>query len=237
MSDRRCLCLALAALLLGGAAWTGNTAEPAEGRIAGLVRYTGTVPADQVIPTTDGGMIRHNDLVVDAKTKGLRHVAAVLEDAPAQPKAEKAKPAVIDQRDMVFVPRMISIQHGQAVRFENNDLCNHSVMGISTSKANQFNTVAGPGQPISRVFELQKHPVKIGCALHGWMAAWVVVVPHPWFAVSDELGKFEIGNVPPGKYMLVLSHPDTGLQERQMVVVEAGKTALVKVDWEKAPGK
>ena len=69
MSDRQCLCLALSALLLGGAAWTGNTAEPAEGRIAGEVRYTGTVPADQVIPTT--GLQERQMVVVEAGKTAL----------------------------------------------------------------------------------------------------------------------------------------------------------------------
>jgi len=55
--------------------------------------------------------------------------------------------------------------------------------------------------------------------------AWVYVVPHPWFAVSDVQGKFKIEAVPSGEYTLWLRHPDTGVQERQDLEVEAGKTA------------
>ena len=50
--------------------------------IRGVVRFLGDVPADRKIMTTDGGTIVHNDLVVDAKTKGLRDVAVYLEKAP-----------------------------------------------------------------------------------------------------------------------------------------------------------
>ena len=60
-------------------------------------------------------------------------------------------------------------------RFENNDLCNHSVMAASTLPANQFNIVAAPNQPYEHLFEPQKHPVQVGCALHPWMRALVVV--------------------------------------------------------------
>ncbi|MBY0527006.1 MAG: hypothetical protein K2R98_26670 [Gemmataceae bacterium] len=207
------------------------------GSIVGVVRYTGKVPPAQKIATTDGGTIEHNDLVVDGKSKGLRWVVAVLDDAPAQPKLEKAKPVLIDQRDMIFLPRVTAIQHGQPVRFENNDICNHSVQSSSTTKANQFNQVAAPNQPIEHTFELQKRPVVIGCSLHAWMRAYVYVVPHPWFAVSDEKGAFRIDKVSPGKYVLLLAHPDTNHQERRAVTVTAGKTTEVTVEWDKVATK
>ncbi len=69
------------------------------------------------------------------------------------------------------------------------------------------------------------------------MRAWVYVVRHPWFAVTEPDGRFRIANVPPGKYTLLLSHADTGMQDRRTVTVEAGKTATLTVDWEKAERK
>lgn len=211
----------------------GNAAEPKVGTIAGVVRYSGKVPPPKKIATTDGGTILHNDLVVDPRSSGLRYVIAVLEDAPARPKVQKAQPVVVDQRDMIFLPRVVAVQHGQPVQFENNDLCNHSVMASSTVKANQFNVFVTAKQPHECIFEPQKPPIQIGCSLHGWMRAWVFVVPHPWFAVSDTKGKFQIEGVPPGKYTLWLRHPDTGHQDRRAVEVIAGKTTQVKIEWEK----
>jgi plastocyanin len=213
----------------------GTPALPAEkpGGIAGVVRYIGTVPPPEVILTTDGSTTRHSDLVVDPKTKGLRYVVAVLENAPAQPKVTKAKPVLVDQRDMVFVPRVVAVQHGQAVSFDNSDSCNHSVMASSTVPANQFNVFVSNGKPYEHSFEAQKHPLQIGCSLHAWMRAWVYVVPHPWFAVSDESGRFQINEVPPGKYTLRLRHPDTGHQERREVEVQAGKPLELTIEWRK----
>jgi plastocyanin len=224
----------LSAMLLGVLAGSAVAAEPANGGIQGVVRFTGEAPAVRRIPTSDGTIIEHYDLVIDPKSKGLRYVAAILEDAPAQPKVKDAKRIVVDQRDMVFIPRVVAVRHGQEVRFDNSDLCNHSVMTETLTKANQFNYFATPGNPIDRVFELQKAPVKIGCALHAWMRAWVYVVPHPWFAVSDEQGRFLIDQVPPGRYTLLLTHPDTGLQERQTVTVEAGRVLELDFEWKKA---
>lgn len=226
----------LIGLLAGGVtARAADSATPkAElGAVHGQVRFTGDVPKPKKITTTDGGTLEHSDLVVDPKTKGLRYVVAILEDAPGQPKLEKTKALLVDQRDMVFLPRVIAVQHGQAVRFENNDLCNHSVMAASTVKANQFNVFVTGTQPYEHVFDPQKHPVQIGCSLHGWMRAWVYVVPHPWFAVSNAEGQFKIEQVAPGKYTLWLRHADTGQHERRAVEVPPGKMTEVKVEWRK----
>jgi plastocyanin len=223
-------------LLLGCGAWALPAAEPAGAVIAGVVRFTGTLPKPQLIHTTDNSTILHSDLVVDSRSKGLQFVAVSLEDAPAQPKADKAAPVVMDQRDMLFIPRVVAAQHGQMVRFENNDLCNHSVMAVSLLPANQFNRFGIPGQPVEHAFEAQNRPVQIGCSLHGWMRAWVYVFPHPWFAVTDAQGKFRIENVPPGEYILWFHHADTNLQQRRKLKVQAGQQLEVNLDWDRPKG-
>jgi plastocyanin len=225
----------LAWLSLPACLLLGTPARPAEqpGSIAGVIRYTGPVPPPEKIVTTDGSTLQHRDLVVDPQTQGLRYVVAVLDNAPAQPKVQGARPVLVDQRDMVFLPRIVAVRHGQAVSFDNSDTCNHSVMASSTVPANQFNVFVLPGKPYERVLEPQKHPVLIGCSLHPWMRAWVYVVPHPWFAVSDEQGKFQIKDLPPGRYTLWLRHPDTGHQERREIEVRAGKTLELNIEWRK----
>lgn len=217
----------LAILLCG----TATVAVEKPGEIVGTIRYLGSMPPPQRILTTDGRTIEHNDLVVDPKTKGLRYVVAALENAPAQPKVKKAKPVFVDQREMLFVPRVVAVQHGEVVNFDNSDNCNHSVMAISTVLANQFNVFVVSGKPYEHVFEPQKHPVLIGCSLHAWMRAWVYIVPHPWFAVSDEQGKFRINQIPPGTYTLRLRHQDTVSEERREVEIQPGKTVELAIEW------
>src|SRR4051794_36961852 len=101
----------------GGLRGGDGTPQEPFGIIAGVVRFTGKVPPPKEVVTTDGSTIRHSDLVVDGKTRGLRYVVAALEDAPARPRVGKAEPVLVDQRDMLFVPRVVAVQHGRAVRF------------------------------------------------------------------------------------------------------------------------
>jgi hypothetical protein len=52
-----------------------------------------------------------------------------------------------------------------------------------------------------------------------------------WFAVSDELGKFDLKDIPPGKHTLWLRHPDTGYQERRTVEIQTGKALQLAIEW------
>jgi hypothetical protein len=64
------------------------------------------------------------------------------------------------------------------------------------------------------------------------MLAFVVVVPTPYFAVTDATGAFEIKGVPAGKYTLVVWHEKKdGLE--QEVTVPAGKPLKLDLVLEK----
>jgi plastocyanin len=215
----------LSLLTMAPLAWSGEET----GTIAGTTRYVGDVPAAQKIVASDGTVIIHNDIVVDEKSKGLRHVAAILQGKFTP--AKKRGPASIDQRDMLFVPRVIAVQEGDLVRFENSDLCNHCVKADGTRDENLFNIITPPGKSYEFRFKAQKSPVVIGCPIHGWMRAWVYVAPHPYLAVSDAQGRFRIENVPVGKHTLLLAHADTGFREEIAVEVEAGKTTELRREW------
>jgi plastocyanin len=213
-------------------------AQEKTGTIQGVIRFTGAVPPAKQLPTGDGGMIDHYDLVVDAKTKGLRWVIAVLEDAPAQPKLKGGEdPVLIDQKNFLFIPRVIAVQHGQPVLFDNSDNVNHSVTIFGKNKENEVNTFVTKKDPLTKAFEAEPAPLRVGCVLHASMTAWVYVAPHPWVAVTDEKGAFTIKDVPPGKYKLRLYHPDTRLEERKEVTVKAGQKLGVDVEWKESKPK
>jgi plastocyanin len=204
---------------------------PTTGSITGAIRYTGVIPPSQRITLTDGSLLMHNDVVVDAKTKGLRDVVVLLDWKEKTPLDAKAKPVVVDQRDLLFVPRVITVQAGRKVRFENNDSFNHCVGAKSVIAENSFNVTTPAGQPYEHQFKAQKNPIPIDCALHSWMRAWIIVAEHPYHAVTDARGAFRIDGVPAGKHKLLLIHPETNYRDAITIDVQAGKTADVAVEW------
>ena len=56
--------------------------------------------------------------------------------------------------------------------------------------------------------------VRLRCDVHPWMAGWLVVVEHPYAAVTDAEGRFTIADVPPGAYTLAVWHERLGRTER-----------------------
>lgn len=205
-------------------------APPPRGAIVGVVRYSGKVPPARKLATIDGTLI-HRDLIVQPRSLGVRDVVANLVDAPAQPRRVGGEPVYMDQRDLLFVPRVLVVQHGQVVRFDNSDACNHSVQANSTVAANAFNVFVPPNKPIDHSFVAQRHPVQIGCSLHAWMRGWIYIFDHPWFALTGEDGTFRIDHVPAGKYTLWLRHADTGLNARHAVEVRDGGLTRIEQEW------
>lgn len=132
-----------------------------------------------------------------------------------------AAPVVIDQRACVYGPRVVGVRVGQRLLIRNDDALLHNVHSLSTSN-NSFNV----GQPSAgATFEFTpKSPevmVKLGCDVHRWMTAFVGVMPHPYFAVSDTAGRYTIAQVPAGTYTLRTWHEQFG-ERAQTVTVKPG---------------
>jgi plastocyanin len=143
-------------------------------------------------------------LVLNPAGKPVADAAVVLEPlAPSHVKVHAA--ATIEQRNREFLPYVTVVQTGTAIDFPNNDTTRHHVYSFSPPKQFEIKLYAGkPGQPI--VFD-KPGEVVIGCNIHDWMEAYVLVVDSPWFAKTAADGKAVIANVPPGHYRVRLWHP------------------------------
>jgi len=132
--------------------------------------------------------------------------AVVLEPlAPARARLRPSAHATIEQRGTEFIPWMTVVQTGTAIDFPNNDTTRHHVYSFSSPKRFEIKLYVGkPSQPV--LFD-QAGEVVIGCNIHDWMEAHVLVVDSPWFARTAPDGRAAIANVPPGRYRLRLWHP------------------------------
>ncbi len=115
-----------------------------------------------------------------------------------------AKHAVVDQKHMTFVPHVIVVLKGTAVDFLNSDPVGHNVYwpSVSGNKKLAHNMGTWPqGQSKSFTFN-DPGVASLLCNVHPEMSGYVVVVPTPYFAVTNKDGEFEIKDAPAGSYTL-----------------------------------
>jgi plastocyanin len=116
------------------------------------------------------------------------------------------QPAVMDQRDRRFVPQILPVQTGAEVRFPNTDSISHHVYSFSPPKRFELYLPKGGKHADSVVFD-KPGIVALGCNIHDWMLAYILVVDTPWFTQTDAKGHAEIPDLPAGAYHLVVWHP------------------------------
>jgi plastocyanin len=148
-------------------------------------------------------------LVQTPAGKPLADAAVVLEPLgslrTSAPAPKNRTRATIEQRGAEFIPFVTVVQTGTPVDFPNNDTVRHHVYSFSQPKRFEIKLYAGrPGQPIT--FD-RPGEVDIGCNIHDWMEAHVLVVESPYFGKTAADGQVRIANLPAGRYRLQLWHP------------------------------
>jgi plastocyanin len=142
-------------------------------------------------------------------------------------------PAVMDQRDRRFVPQVLTVQTGAAVSFPNTDSISHHVYSYSPAKRFELYLPKSDhkrGDHGSQVIFDRPGIVALGCNIHDWMLAYILVVDTPWFGETDARGRAVLAELPPGRYRLVVWHPRIGDKEPELqreVRLEAASSA----DW------
>ena len=149
-------------------------------------------------------------------------------DAVAGKKFEApADHVVVDQKKMTFVPHVSVVQQGTTVEFLNSDPVGHNVYwpSISGNKKLAHNMGTWP-QGQKKPFQfMDLGAASLLCNVHPEMSGYVVVVPTPYFAVTDKDGNYTIKNVPPGHYT-ILTWSEEGKPTTQAVDVTAATTTL-----------
>jgi plastocyanin len=113
--------------------------------------------------------------------------------------------ATIDQRDETFVPGVVVIQRGGSVIFHNSDRTRHHI--YSFSQIRQFEFVQKPDDISPTVSFDVSGVAAIGCNIHDSMVAYVYVTDASRAAVTNDLGKAEITDLPAGTFTATVWHP------------------------------
>lgn len=141
--------------------------------------------------------------------------------------------AIVDQVDKEFIPYVMPIKVGTAVKFPNHDNIRHHVYSFSSAKTFEIPLYLGtPREPV--VFD-QPGVVVLGCNIHDWMASYVFVSDSPYFALTGESGKAMVDSVPAGEYDVTVWHPRLRGEAdslNQRITVESGGTVALAFEIE-----
>lgn len=186
-----------AAALAAGLLWLSTAAAAGAGEITGQL----------TILNKDGQALTRFD-----------HAVVYIEGIESPPPAE---PAVLDQKNKEFTPRLMPVVKGQEIRFLNSDKVQHNV--FSPHEQEPFDLGLYPvGESRSvRLNVLRRH--KIYCNLHKSMVADIFVLPNRYFSLSDESGRYRIQGLPEGNYVLRAWHIFGGIDQK---TIRVGKHPL-----------
>jgi plastocyanin len=193
---------ALSALFLGAVA-SAYTGAPVTGGavIAGTVTAPGAKAPAPVKVSKDVQVCsatHQPETIVVGKDGALANAVVYLKDISSGKPLDTAAKASLDQKGCNFVPHVMVVPVGSPLMIHNNDNVLHNVhalLGVDTL----FNVAL----PIAGM-QLPQTMKKLGIvtvkcdAGHTWMSSYVHVVEHPYYAVTDAAGKFELKDVPPG---------------------------------------
>ena len=162
------------------------------------------------------------ELVVDPKTKGVANAFAYINRPKGQnPEAIKAlvekEPKVeLDQKECQFEPYAIALHKGQTLVLKSSDPKGHNVRYNGFGGA-ALNTVIPPNGTfeVPKFVAAERLPLEVRCDIHPWMKAWMMVFDHPFFAVTEKDGSFEIHGVPAGVQNLIVWQEKVGYATKQ----------------------
>lgn len=177
-----------------------------------------------------------NQSVVVSEDGGLANVFVYMKKAPRkgvpEPSGEKDE---IDQVGCVFIPHAKIIRVGQPVNLKNSDSVAHNVNVKAFQEA--YNNVVPPNGEVEHTFRFaERLPASTGCDFHTFMSAWVLPVEHPWAAITDKDGRFEILNLPEGSWDFIVWHEKVGYVERA-VEVKAAANKSIEMNFEVSASK
>jgi len=190
--------------------------------ITGVVKWSGAQPAAVTLPINkdpevcDPDSHKRRDLqrLVIGPDGGVANTVVFLKNiASGKPMDLPETRRSLDQKRCQYEPHILLVPQNGTLQMKSSDPVLHTIHmdGAATFNLpfpfeNRINTRTMPNVGL----------VNLKCnGGHVWMNAEMLVVPHPYYAVTDESGKFSLDGVPPGEYQLVAWHEGWGVLRQE----------------------
>lgn len=219
----------------GGAAAESSGPVAGYGNLTGTVRFDGgPAPLPNLVNMGDSSVkdasvcaaatIPDESLVVNANNNGIANVVIYLDKKPANIKPELAEPpkepAIFDQKGCRFLPHVLTVRVGGELLIRSDDSIAHNTHTFP-SRNTGFNSLIQAGDRVGVPCNYSKPenmPVEVKCDLHPWMRAYHFPLDHPYVAVTDADGKFQIPGLPAGKHVFKVWQEKGSLLERKLEI-------------------
>lgn len=164
-------------------------------------------------------------LLQDAQKRAVADGVVTLVPTGTRTMASVPSKATIAQINQSFEPRVTVIGTGTMVWFPNRDKVRHHVYSFSPAK--KFDIKLYAGDPPAPVLFDKPGLAVLGCNIHDWMIAYVLVTDAPYYGKSDAQGRLSLANVMAGEYDMHVWHPEQeGPELVQKVRVDADPVSL-----------
>jgi hypothetical protein len=193
--------------------------------LKGNVKFEGTAPkpsridmsADPLCAKAHATPVTTEDVVVGADG-GLANVVVYVSDglgsATFQPPQQ---PAVFEQKGCQYKPHVLAMQANQKLDVVNSDETTHNIHP-SPQNNREWNMTQPHGVPLEQTFARQEIAIPVKCNVHPWMRGYIAVFKHPYFAVTDKNGSFDLKDLPPGTYTITAWQEKLGTQSQKVTV-------------------
>jgi hypothetical protein len=192
------------------------------GTISGTVKWSGPLPRNLEFPVSKDPQICDPDshktvnlerLIVGPEG-GVANTIVYLKDVSAgKPFELPEQRRHLDQKHCRYIPHILLVPQNAVLSMQSSDATLHTIhMDGAASYNLPFpfpNQVSSRNMPTAGLVHLRCN------GGHVWMNAEMMVVPHPYYAVTDESGRFEFTDVPPGTYQIVAWHEGWGIAGRE----------------------
>ncbi|MBI5855434.1 MAG: carboxypeptidase regulatory-like domain-containing protein [Nitrospirae bacterium] len=181
----------------------------------------------------------------------FREVVVYLESVHRGKPFSPFSPSRVEARDCRFLPFANLVRDQHDVLVVNTDPAMHDIQAYETSHLGPrvlFNVPlpispkypheAGlsahfhkhfEGAPVTATVKMTKgrHVFTMQCGFHAYMESWAIIQDHPYYAITDTHGHFELTDIPPGTYTVKIWHPYVREEIERTVTIEPKKEATV----------
>ena len=212
------------------------------GKIVGTVRWVGPKPRLETIAVNRDihACAEHEHtsrpserLIINASNGGIQYSVVSLRGKfeHGKPLSELDHPDTLNQRLCSYQPHVMVVPVGVRLAMTSQDPVMHNV---HMRGAAETNLAIVEGSRVARKLK-RRGIIYVNCDIHPWMQSYIHVVRHPYYAVTDKDGRFELTEVPPGKHKIRLWHepwfPGRVLVENRSIVVRPDETTEVTFEF------